>query len=428
MQPFFDTRVNQLAHHILDTLPFGGLVVGANTEILLANRDAAHCFGFDDPTELNGKPLEQLLPISVERFDDSFRACFSVKPERYRGGARAEVTGFRRDGTVVPTRSSMHPLRGVDDAIAIVYVEPVESVESANDHDNLPLGHDSLPLGDDGGAHRTPTVNGGNVAPKIQRSAAAAADRASVETAEGDDSLLESARAKTEQARLVESERLAAVDQMASGLAHESRNAIQRARACLDLLELEVAGETEHTSLLNGIRRALVDLNRNYEEVRSYAAPIILRRRPANLLRLFDETFSEFARSPVQRLHCVDISDDDQCSEAMIDIDRIKLVYRNLIDNSVAAANGSASLRVSARNAKLDDRSAVCVSVTDRSGGIRERIANNIFEPFYTTKHHGTGLGLAVCRRIIDAHGGEIRAANNSVGGLTVDFTVPCQV
>ncbi len=75
------------------------------------------------------------------------------------------------------------------------------------------------------------------------------------------------------QRQVVQSERLAAIGQMVTGLAHESRNALQRARGCLDLLELDLVGKREQLDLTGRIRRSLSDLQRNYEEVRNYAAP-----------------------------------------------------------------------------------------------------------------------------------------------------------
>jgi C4-dicarboxylate-specific signal transduction histidine kinase len=65
------------------------------------------------------------------------------------------------------------------------------------------------------------------------------------------------------------------------------------------------------------------------------------------------------------------------------------------------------------------------VTVSDRGNGLPEGETDRIFEPFVTTKSHGMGLGLAVCRTIVGAHGGRLRASNNPEGGATFEFTIP---
>src|SRR5207244_7695212 len=77
--------------------------------------------------------------------------------------------------------------------------------------------------------------------------------------------------------RLMQSERLAAIGQMVAGLAHESRNALQRSKACLELLALELAGQPEVLDLVARVQKAQDHLHHLYEEVRGYAAPIKLQ-------------------------------------------------------------------------------------------------------------------------------------------------------
>jgi len=71
------------------------------------------------------------------------------------------------------------------------------------------------------------------------------------------------------------------------------------------------------------------------------------------------------------------------------------------------------------------DESSVKVSVRDKGTGIDEAHIEGIFEAFYTTKPEGMGMGLSICRSIIEAHGGQLRAENNPDKGATVSFTVP---
>ena len=96
---------------------------------------------------------------------------------------------------------------------------------------------------------------------------------------------------KEAQQRALQAERLAAIGQMVTGLAHESRNALQRSQACLEMLVLNVGNRPEALDLITGIQEAQDDLHRLYEEVRNYASPIRLDRRPCCLSEVLREAW-----------------------------------------------------------------------------------------------------------------------------------------
>jgi signal transduction histidine kinase len=108
--------------------------------------------------------------------------------------------------------------------------------------------------------------------------------------------------------------------------------------------------------------------------------------------------------------------------------DRIQLqqVVLNLVLNAVDAMAGLAPefRKVIVRTEREDDREAR-VAVRDFGTGLDEQSLHRIFEPFYTTKPEGLGMGLAICRSIVEAHGGRLRAANNHDRGATFTFTIP---
>lgn len=97
---------------------------------------------------------------------------------------------------------------------------------------------------------------------------------------------------KVAEERALQSERLAAIGQTVTGLAHESRNAFQRSQACLELLALELEDRPEELELVSRIQRALDHLHRLYEEVRDYAAPIKLDRQLCDLAHLWRDAWS----------------------------------------------------------------------------------------------------------------------------------------
>ncbi len=230
------------------------------------------------------------------------------------------------------------------------------------------------------------------------------------------------------QQRLVQSERLAAIGQVVAGLAHESRNALQRARACLDLLELDLPGQTDQTDqldLIQRIRRSLNDLHHNYEEVRSYAAPITLSygdHQLADLLRLpFDDLQCEFK----EHTHQLRIDDRTDGAKLRVDAHRIRQLFRNIFENAIAASQGDCRIDVALSTVEIDGRLWHRAKVRDYGSGMGPVSLSRLFEPFFTTKTSGTGLGMAICKRIVDAHDGRIFVDNAHDGGAIVHIELP---
>jgi two-component system sensor kinase FixL len=231
------------------------------------------------------------------------------------------------------------------------------------------------------------------------------------------------------QQRLVQSERLAAIGQMVTGLAHESRNALQRARACLDLLELDLQGVPDQLDLTGRIRRALGDLQRHYEEVRNYAAPIILEPMEVCLADLLKRTFDDLQCEFKDSLHQLLIDDQMQGRAIRVDAHRLGQVFRNVLDNAIAASASSCQIEAQLKLVEIDSHNFLHIEIRDYGCGISSDAQTHIFEPFFTTKPSGTGLGMAICKRIIDAYGGRITAVNAPTGsGAIVRIDLPMTI
>ncbi|MGI9473101.1 MAG: sensor histidine kinase, partial [Rubripirellula sp.] len=224
--------------------------------------------------------------------------------------------------------------------------------------------------------------------------------------------------------RLVQSERLAAIGQMVTGLAHESRNALQRARGCLDLLELDLENQPDQLNLTSRIRRALGDLQRNYEEVRQYAAPITLDRSEIDIAEAirsaFDDLRAEFKAHDVR----LNVQEKGDC-HAKVDAHRVGQVFRNVLENAIAAADGSVQIDVVVAKETTSLGTELQCDIRDNGPGMDAETLTRVFEPFYTTKQSGTGLGMAICKRIVEAHGGSIKANSTTNCGTQVIVKIP---
>ncbi len=108
-----------------------------------------------------------------------------------------------------------------------------------------------------------------------------------------------------------------------------------------------------------------------------------------------------------------------------IDHFRIEQVFRNLFENSLAACADPVRIEVCGAEAELGGRPALRVAVRDNGPGLDPKQRERIFEPFFTTKAKGTGLGMAIAKRIVEAHGGAIAIGLGTGRGAEVQITLP---
>jgi PAS domain S-box-containing protein len=229
---------------------------------------------------------------------------------------------------------------------------------------------------------------------------------------------------KEAQQRALQAERLAAIGQMVTGLAHESRNALQRSQACLEMLVRRVGDRPAALDLITGIQEAQDDLHRLYEEVRNYAAPIQLDRRECDLRDVLHESWGHL--EPHWRGRDVRLWEHGLRSlSCEADRFRIGQVFRNILDNALAACQDPVQIDIDWSEARFDGESAVRVVVRDNGPGLTPEEQCNLFEPFFTTKTQGTGLGMAIAKRIVEAHGGGITVDASEGPGGRIVITLP---
>lgn len=225
--------------------------------------------------------------------------------------------------------------------------------------------------------------------------------------------------------RLLQSERLAAIGQMVAGLAHESRNALQRSQACLEMLALKVGETPDAANLIGRIQQAQDDLQRLFEDVRSYAAPVRLERAVVDLRAVWRETWANL--DAVRQGRPVSLAERGADDVPRCDVDpfRIGQVFRNIFDNALAACPDPVRIVVSYAPDRIDGKAAARLAVRDNGPGLSAEQRRKIFDPFYTTKTKGTGLGMPIVRRIIEAHGGRITVSDDDGPGAEIVLTLP---
>lgn len=231
---------------------------------------------------------------------------------------------------------------------------------------------------------------------------------------------------KEAQRRAVQAERLAAIGQLAAGLAHEGRNALQRSQIALELLTRQLGDQPEALDLVACIQQAQDDLHRLFEQVRGYgyAGPIVLDRRSCRISDLLREAWARLAPSRTGRDALLrDRGDPDLACSG--DAFQLIQVFRNILDNALAATHDPGVIDVEWAETNAAGQPAVGIVIRDNGPGLTPEQRCNLFEPFYTTKTQGTGLGMAIAKRIIDAHEGVIAAGTDNGGGATILITLP---
>ena len=225
------------------------------------------------------------------------------------------------------------------------------------------------------------------------------------------------------QRRVLETERLAAIGETMTALAHESRNALQRMQSCLTLLKLR--GDEEVQELVDDMQDAQDQLQRLYEEVRDFAAPLQLRLRTLDMRKLLEGTWRQLRIrwAPKELGWSID---HDEAVETRVsgDAERLAQVFRNILQNAIEASprGGRVVAQMSATHA--EEQPALRVVIADEGAGMSQEATKQAFDLLYTTKQGGTGMGLAIARRIVREHGGEI-TIEEAAHGARLAVTLP---
>lgn len=226
------------------------------------------------------------------------------------------------------------------------------------------------------------------------------------------------------------SERLAALGVLAAGVAHEVRNPLVGVRAAAQLMERE-PGFPPHLREFTGIIIRQVDrLNRIVDGLLAFAGGRRLRLRPCNVNQIVEEAL-RLEESALQAGSLVVVRKYDPEVPAVAgDPDRLLQVFHNLIRNGAEAMAGAAGeLVVRTRFERVapqcGGRAAAVVEVGDRGPGIPPEVQQQLFNPFFTTKDGGTGLGLPISLRIVEEHGGAVEVQSQTGQGTTFRVLLP---
>ena len=224
--------------------------------------------------------------------------------------------------------------------------------------------------------------------------------------------------------RMLESDRLAALSSLASGMAHEIRNPL----VSIGCFARRIAKMVDEKSPLRGyvevIQEEVTRLEKLLREILDFTGENLSFYGDHDLNKLLEDTLLLVQRdldackikvvkdfSDLPRLHC----DDRQ----------IKQVFYNLFQNALQAMHKGGVLNIRTYTLEREDGLYEAAAITDTGGGIPLEVLHNIFNPFFSTKDYGTGLGLAIAQRIVSRHYGQVEVNNELGKGVTFIVSLP---
>lgn len=204
--------------------------------------------------------------------------------------------------------------------------------------------------------------------------------------------------------KLLANERLSAIGELAARIAHDLRNPLNVIKNGLEIIEIKNSSMDEKSrEIFTRIRRSVWRMTHQIDEVLDY-----IQVKPLNLT---EQKVSNILASTIESMvipSTVDINLPQNDGTVLCDFEKICIVFSNLITNSIQAMDNRGQIDIKV----YEEAEVLRIDVIDSGPGIPEEIVGRIFEPLFTTKQVGTGLGLVSCKSILERHGGSISVKN----------------
>ncbi|MEX2193468.1 MAG: HAMP domain-containing sensor histidine kinase [Nitrosarchaeum sp.] len=205
---------------------------------------------------------------------------------------------------------------------------------------------------------------------------------------------------------LVKTERLSAIGEFAARLSHDLRNPLSVIKSSVEITMLRHKNElsTEDREIGQRINNAIAHMTNQIDDVLNYVKQTPIEKNETSIITCIKNSIHGIS-IPAN----IKIIMPENDVHIFADEGKLEIVFSNLIRNSIEAIDGAGNIEIKIQ----DEGEQVSIDIIDSGAGINEDYMNRIFEPLYTTKQIGTGLGLVSCKNIIERHGGKITVKNN---------------
>ena len=352
---------------ILDTVPDGIIVIDERGTVQSYSPAAERLFGYASH-EVVGHNVAMLMPQPYKEAHDSYLAHYRHTGERHIIGVGRVVVGLRKNGETFPMELQVGEFRVAGNRFFTGFVRDLSEQQAA------------------------------------QR------------------------RIHDLQAELLHASRLSVMGQMASTMAHELNQPLTAVVNYLEAARHLLAGGPQSAERVGGLMgRAVAQAERAGEvirKLRQFVSKGETDRRAENLNKLVEEALALALVGARPSRVRVTLDLDQSLPPVLVDAVQIQQVVLNLVRNAVEAMEAVERCELRLTTRAISEEMAE-VAVADGGPGIPPEIADRLFQPFVTTKATGMGLGLSICREIVEAHKGQIAVAALASGGTEFRLTLP---
>lgn len=355
---------------VVEAAPSAMLLVDAKGQISLANAQAESLFGLSRDL-LVGSTVERLVPERVRLSHEAYRRGFAAELRPRAMGLGRDSHALRSDGSEVPVEVFLTPMRGAEPSMILVSIIDVSERR------------------------------------------------------------LNERRAATQRDEIAHLSRVAMLGELSGSLAHELNQPLAAILSNAQAAQRLLARDPPQIQAVTEILADIVASDRRagavIERLRSMLRKEDVKHALLDLNHVAEESLRLMYSDLLDRRVSVDTCFAQNLP--LVSGDRVQLqqVILNLLINgcdAVAGRGREARLHVSSR---VTEFGSVAIAISDNGNGIAPQDIERIFEPFVTSKSQGIGLGLAICRSIIEAHGGRLWASNNASRGATMEFELPAE-
>jgi two-component system sensor histidine kinase HydH len=238
-----------------------------------------------------------------------------------------------------------------------------------------------------------------------------------------------SQREKTERAhsRLEQAQRLSMMGQMAAGVAHEIKNPLASIKGASEIIAEDIAPDSPKREFLEIVQKETGRLDGTVRTFLEYARPQPFCPSLEKVEEILSSTLKQM--EPQIRAASLNLRTDipDFPERARVDPQKMRQVFINLLLNSVAATPPGGSISVKLQQSGKGQNEFWMISFSDTGEGIAPEDLQRVFEPFFTKRTTGSGLGLAVVRSIVDEHGGTVQVSSEPGRGSTFTVLLPLE-
>lgn len=359
-----------LLNTVCEGAPDAIVEVDNSGRIMMINEQTEQLFGYMRD-ELLGKPIEVLIPERFRKGHISHRTHYTKEPRKRPMGQDLDLVGRRKDGQEFPVEISLSPIETKNGQLVVSSIRDITHRKQLEDQ----LRQHTVEL----------------------------------------------------EEKVLHTERLAAVGRMAAQVAHEIRNPLSSIGLNIEMLADELEEHQwekneEAQSLINITLSEIERLNNVIHDYLQFARMPSQQLQPTSLNDLVNE-LAKFVQPEAQQVRVDVMCDlDEKLPDVPLDPGRIRQAILNCVRNAIEAMPDGGQLVFFSR---LSDKNHVVLEITDNGPGISPDHQLRVFDPFYSTKDKGTGLGLPYVRQIVEEHEGRIDLDSTPDAGTTISISLP---